>query len=227
MALPPLLALFSPLAGQRPARLAAGDGTLPPRLAARVTAAVARAWGVDTTGLVLNWGSGPLATLPDSSAFRLLGAGEGGWFAVSFEPPDHPVVAVRLRAGRTELRPVAARPLRAGLTLAAADIRFEPHVAWGPPALAADPEGSPAAGWLVKRTLREGEALLPPRVVPPPVIAAGQPVRLQWAEGNVSVVLEGTALNDAVVGETVRVRTGRRTGVLLGTVTAPGEARMP
>ena len=221
----PFLALFAPLSGQRPPRLTAASTALPPRLAARVAEAVARSWAVDTTGLVLSWGSGAPADLPDSTGFRLLGNGDGGWYAVTFEPPGRPAVAVRLRVGVTVPRLVAARALRPGMTLVAGDLRAEPHVAWGPPL--ADLEPRPAAGWLVRRAVAAGEALVPPRVAPPPVVAAGQSVRVHWSAGNVSVALEGTALNDAVVGETVRVRTGRRTGVLTGTVVAPGEARMP
>lgn len=221
----PFLALFAPLSGQRPPRLTAASTALPPRLAARVAEAVARSWAADTTGLVLSWGSGAPADLPDSTGFRLLGNGDGGWYAVTFEPPGRPAVAVRLRVGVTVPRLVAARALRPGMTLVAGDLRAEPHVAWGPPL--ADLEPRPAAGWLVRRAIAAGEALVPPRVAPPPVVAAGQSVRVHWSAGNVSVALEGTALNDAVVGETVRVRTGRRTGVLTGTVVAPGEARMP
>ena len=221
----PFLALFAPLSGQRPPRLTAASTALPPRLAARVAEAVARSWAADTTGLVLSWGSGAPADLPDSTGFRLLGNGDGGWYAVTFEPPGRPAVAVRLRVGVTVPRLVAARVLRPGMTLVAGDLRAEPHVAWGPPL--ADLEPRPAAGWLVRRAIAAGEALVPPRVAPPQVVAAGQSVRVHWSAGNVSVALEGTALNDAVVGETVRVRTGRRTGVLTGTVVAPGEARMP
>lgn len=221
----PFLALFAPLAGQQPPRLAAMTSALPSRLAARVAETVARSWAVDTTGLVLNWGSGVPSDLPDTCGFRLLGNGDGGWYAVSFEPPGRPAVAVRLRVGVTVPRLVAARALRPGMTLVAGDLRAEPHVAWGPPI--ADLEPLPAAGWLVRRAIAAGEPLAPPRVAPPPVIAAGQSVRVHWSAGNVSVAMEGTALNDAVVGETVRVRTGRRTGVLRGTVIAPGEARMP
>ncbi len=212
------------LAGQHPAPGSPASGGLAPRLAQRVTAAVAASWGVDTASLVLSWGSGALSGLPDSSAFRLLGGGEGGWFAVNFEPPGRPPLAVRLRAGITRSRLVAARALRPGMRLSEPDLRPESHIAWGPPALAEEPV--PTVGWVVRRPTTPGMPLDRSRVGPPPAIAAGQPVRVQWAVGSVSVTLEGTALNDAVVGETVRVRTGGRTGVLRGTVTAPGEARM-
>ena len=53
------LALFGAAAqAQSPVRMAAQAGDVPPRLAARIAEAVASAWGVDTAGLVLSWGTG-------------------------------------------------------------------------------------------------------------------------------------------------------------------------
>lgn len=216
-------AATAPLRGQAPARLTAQTGEIAPRLAARVAGQVARAWATDTAGLILSWGSGALAGVPDTTAFRLLGRGEGGWFAVTFEPAGQPPVAVRLRAGIAGRRLVAARALRTGMRLVEGDLREEPHLQWGPPV---DDSPTPAAGWVVRRMLAPGDPLDPARVSPPPLVEAGQPVRLLWNEGNVSVALEGVALQAAAMGQTVRVRTGGRAGVLLGTVTAPGEARM-
>jgi flagella basal body P-ring formation protein FlgA len=211
--------------GQATVRLSALGGEVPPRLAARVADAVARAWGVDTAGLVLSWGSGSLADMPDTAAFRLFGRGDGGWFAVTVEPANRPPKAIRLRAGTAVSRVVAARALRPGMRLTEADLRQEPALRWGPPPAAEEPV--PAPGWIVKRMVSPGDPLDRMRVEPPPVVAAGQPVRVSWNQGNVSIALEGTALNDATLGGTVRVRTGERVGVLTGTVTAPGEARMP
>jgi flagella basal body P-ring formation protein FlgA len=208
-------------------RLSALGGDVPPRLASRVATAVSRAWGVDTTGLVLAWGNGSLADVPDSCAFRLLGNGDAGWFAVSFEPPGRPARALRLRVGIAGRRLVAARTLRPGVRLVAGDIREESRVEWGPPASDAEAEGEPGPGWLVRRTIAAGEPLDPIRVAPPPVIEAGQPVRVLWRQGSVSVALEGTAMNEAAIGGTIRVRFPDRSRTITGTVTAPGEARMP
>ena len=79
----------------------------------------------------------------------------------------------------------------------------------------------------MRRTLSPGTPLDAAHVTPPPLVEIGQPVRIHWHEGAVSIALEGTALNDAAMGESVRVRTGGRTGVVRGLVTASGEARMP
>jgi flagella basal body P-ring formation protein FlgA len=220
-----LAALTAPLRGQAPVRLTAATSEVPARFAARVAAEVARTWGVGAEGLVLNFGTGSLAGVPDSSPFRLLGAGESGWFALVAEPVGMRPVAVRLRAGRTITRQVASRALRTGVRLVAEDIREEPHLVWGPPS--AEAAGGVSPGWVVRRTLSPGTPLDAAHVAPPPLIEAGQPVKVYWQEGAVSIALDGTAMNDAAMGESVRVRTGGRTGVVRGRVTASGEARMP
>jgi len=222
-ALTALGAVTSVLKGQAPPRLTAQSGDIDPRLAARVAVQVARTWGTDTVGLVMSWGTGSLAGVPDTAEFHLLGRGEGGWFAVTFEAAGHPSVAVRLRAGIAGRRMVAARALRVGTRLVEGDMREEPFLQWGPPLAVSS---TPVPGWVVRRILTPGDPLDLSRVAPPPLVEAGQPVRLMWNEGNVSIALEGVALHAAAMGETVRVRTSGRNGVLLGTVTAPGEARM-
>lgn len=203
---------------------AAGAGAVPPGLQARVAATVARQWGVDTAGLVLSWGTGSLAGVPDSSAFRLLGGGEGGWFALLVEPAGRAPSALRLRAGVAMSRQVAARAVATGQRLVAADIREQPGVRWGPPPAAVALRVE--AGWIARRRLVPGVALDAAHVGPAPVVTAGQPVRVQWNEGTVVVALEGVALHDAALGAPLRVRTLRQRGVVQATVTGPGEARM-
>lgn len=218
-----LLALLTPpLAASATAQVA--EGPVSSVLQARLALAVGRTWGVDTTGLVLAWGTGSLAGAPDSSAFRLLGGGDGGWFAVVVEPPGRAPIAIRLRAGVAGRRQVAARALAAGQVLAAADIRDEAYVRWGPP-----PDAAVApveAGWVARRRMVPGALLDGSRVGPAPVVSAGQAVRVHWNAGSVSVALEGVALHDAALGAPLRVRTTRKRGVLQTTVIAPGEARM-
>jgi flagella basal body P-ring formation protein FlgA len=220
-----VLSFFGATARAQPTvRLAMQAGDVPPRLAARVAMAVARAWNVDTAGLVLSWGSGSLQGVPDTAGFRLLGRGEDGWFAVSVEPVNRQARAIRLRVGITIRQLVAVRVLKPGMRLAGSDYREEPHVAWGPPG--AEDQTVPEPGWIVRRMIGPGDVLDRFRVAPPPLVMAGQPVRILWTQGNVSVALEGTALNDAVMGGTIRVRTRQHTGMMTGTVTAPGEARI-
>lgn len=204
------------------ARLSAASDSVPDGFTARVAAAVAHDWGVPASGLVLSWGRGPLAQITDTSSFKLLGLGDGGWLAVVLDPDGPRPAALRLRVGFTEDQVVAARPIRAGTVLADADFRIEPHVHWGPPDTAQ--HTVPSAGWVAKRGIAAGAVLEPGRVAPPPVIKAGAPVRVTYLGGNVSVALEGVALNDGATGEIVRVRTPRKTGVVSARVTAPGEA---
>jgi len=218
---PPVVAAQAPgVAGRSGAETAA----VPPALQARIAATIARNWGVDTAGLVLSWGTGSLAGAPDSSAFRLLGGGEGGWFALLVEPSGRAPSALRLRAGISAPRQVAARAIASGQRLVAADIREQPEVRWGPPPAGTAPRVE--AGWVARRRLRPGALLDATHVGPAPVVTAGQPVRVQWNEGSVAVALEGVALHDAALGAPLRVRTLRKRGVVQATVTGPGEARM-
>lgn len=204
------------------ARLSAANDSVPDSFTARVAAAVAHDWGVPASRLVLSWGRGPLSQIRGHSGFKLLGLGDGGWLAVVLDPESERPAALRLRVGFTEDQIVAARPIRAGTILADADFRVEPHVHWGPPDTAQ--HTVPVAGWVAKRGIAEGTVLEASRVAPPPVIKAGAPVRVTYRHSNVSVALDGVALNDGATGEVVRVRTPRKTGVVSATVTAPGEA---
>jgi flagella basal body P-ring formation protein FlgA len=222
-ALSALASLVSPSRAESQARLSVSTGEVPPRLAARVALAIGREWGVDSSGLVLSWGTGSLAQVPDSSAFRLVG-GEGGWLSLLVEPAKGAAVWIRLRAGITVDQAIAVRALPAGTVLGPDDMRVEPRLRWGPPA--PDAARQAETGWVVKRPVAGGDALEGWRVAPPPVVSAGKPVRMLWNEGNVSVALEGVALNDAALGQPVRVRTSGRVGVVAGTAIAPGQARM-
>lgn len=204
------------------ARLSAANDSVPDAFTARVAAAVAHDWGVQPNRLVLSWGRGSLSQIKPNSTFKLLGLGDGGWLAVVLEPESQRPAALRLRVGFTEDQVVAARPIRAGTVLADADFRLEPHVHWGPPDTAQ--HTVPVAGWVAKRGIAAGAVLETTRVAPPPVIKAGGPVRVTYRGSNVSVALDGVALNDGATGDIVRVRTPRKTGVVSAMVTAPGEA---
>lgn len=222
-ALSALASLVTPLKAQQQARMSASQGDLSPRLSSRVARAVAREWDVDTARVVLSWGSGSLGQVPDTSGFRLIG-GDAGWFSLQMEPVRGAVAWLRVRAGVTIDQPIATRALPAGSVIGDQDLRMEPRVRWGPPP--AEPERVAQVGWVVKRPVAGGEPLEGFRVSPPPVVSAGKTVRILYNVGNVSVALEGVALNDAALGQPVRVRTSSRIGTVAGTAVAPGEARM-
>lgn len=223
-ALASLASLVAPRRAHAQARLAfIGTGSVPARLSARVAETISREWQVDTSRVVLSWGNNVPAELSDTAAFRLIG-GESGWFSLMLEPAKGPTTWLRLRAGITVDVAVAAHALVPGTVLQEADIRREPRVHWGPLPLTPEPMAEP--GWVVRRPLAGGDPLEGFRVTPPPVVSAGKPVRMYYNVGSVSVAIDGVALNDAAVGQPVRVRTGGRSGVVAGTAVAPGEARM-
>ncbi|MFN8588895.1 MAG: flagellar basal body P-ring formation chaperone FlgA [Candidatus Eisenbacteria bacterium] len=131
---------------------------------------------------------------------------------------------MRLRAGVERPVMVATRPLRAGASLAPADLREEVRVHWGAPA--GDSLVLPAVGWEVRRAIRANEVVMPPAVAAPALVLAGEPVRFEWRSGDVEVSVTGIALNSARRGEQVRARLEERPARLTGTVTAPGLATL-
>lgn len=212
------------LAGLSPLLLATrgAETPVPRALATRVAARIADEWRVAPEQVRLEWGRATGGAPADDAPFRLLGRGDAGWFVVVFAPADSAALAVRVRAGVECPVAVATRALAGGATLADGDLREEVRVHWGaPPATALV---APAPGWEVRRALRAGDVVAPPAVVAPPLVLAGEPVRLEWQSGAVQVSVVGIALNSARAGETVRARLEERPARLTGTVTAPGTA---
>jgi flagella basal body P-ring formation protein FlgA len=213
------------LTGLTPLLLAgrAGDAPVSRGLAARVAERIAGAWRVPVGQVRLLWGhSSGTASPADETTFRVLGRGEDGWFVVVFDPAASTAVAVRVRAGVERPVMVASRSLPAGSRLTDGDLREEMRVHWGVPA--ADSALTPGTGWEVRRLLAAGEVIAAPAVAPPPLVFAGQPVRMEWQRGGVEVSVVGIALNNARRGETVRARLEERPARLTGTVVAPGTA---
>jgi flagella basal body P-ring formation protein FlgA len=201
----------------------AGDAPVSRGLAARVAARIASAWRVPVGQVRLTWGhcSG-IASPDDETTFRVLGRGEDGWFVVVFDPAASTAMAVRVRAGIECPVMVASRSLAAGSRIGEGDLREEMRVRWGVPA--ADSAVAPASGWEVRRPLTAGEVVTAPAVTPPPLVLAGQPVKMEWQRGGVEVSVMGIALNSARRGEKVRARLEERPAQLTGTVVAPGTA---
>ena len=210
-----VLVVIGLLAGAAPAR-AQSAAQVPPGLGAQVAAQVAERWAVAPEAVRLEWGRGALAAaLTASTPFRLLGRGDAGWFAVVFEPPGGPQLAVRVRAGVLDSVVLAARPLAALTRLAPADITRQLRLRWGSaPAASARPE----AGWLLRRAVAAGTPLDSPLAVPPPLISAGTPVRLLYGQGAVTVSLRATALQDGRLGQRILVRPDGRRLAVSGTV---------
>jgi flagella basal body P-ring formation protein FlgA len=140
-----------------------------------------------------------------------------------FQPAAGSPVAVRVRAGVLDTALVAARPLARGAVLAAQDIGTAVRVRWARPGASQD---RPGEGWMTRRPLAVGEELSAVSVLPPQVVRSGDPVRLEWREGAVTVVLDGVALGSGAMGETVRVRLAERGGQRTGRITGPGSVRL-
>jgi flagella basal body P-ring formation protein FlgA len=103
-------------------------------------------------------------------------------------------------------RPVAARRIIRGAVLTSADISGE---------------SGAVAGWIARRVINAGEVLAPPAVSPPPIVHARQTVDVLVGRGSIRVLIMGTALADATLGDTITVRLDTRRR-LRAVVSGPG-----
>lgn len=224
-----MLLVLQTLFGGPPDSLGSPPPHVPRPLARRVAERFASDWGRPSSTIRLAWGRATAReTLAAGVEFRVLGRGTGGWFAVVFEPDGARARAMQVRAGVVETTTVAARSLPAGATLASGDIREERTVRWGAPTeTRARFVEAARPGWHTRRPVAVGDVLAWPAVTPPPMVVAGQPLKLEWVRDGVRVELTGVALNDARQGETVRARVPERPARLLARVIAPGVAELP
>lgn len=134
------------------------------------------------------------------------------------------VVPVALDVKRAARAAVAARGLKPGRLLAAADLR-EALVELGP--LAAAPAQADAlVGAVLRRPAKAGQPIGEEDVGPPPVVRKGEPVTVSLDLGALVVTSVGTAGGDGAPGEVVPVLLPGRAAPLAGRVTAPGEVRV-
>lgn len=222
-----LVGLLLLAAAQTQAHAQSAAPAVPDALHARVVAAVAERWSVAAASVRLDWSTfHPRHPIAENATFRLLGAGDDGWFAVVFESTGAPAEAARLRAGLEDSVAVATRPLVANATLADGDLVKQARVRWQSPSRARIATTGAAVGWRTRRALAKGDALEGLAVAPPAAVTAGAPVRLEWSRGDVAIQLAGTALNTAAIGEAVHVRVDGRPGQTSGIATAPGLVRL-
>ncbi|MBW3627776.1 MAG: flagellar basal body P-ring formation chaperone FlgA [Gemmatimonadetes bacterium] len=126
-------------------------------------------------------------------------------------------------AGQSESRiAVAARSLPRGAVLQSSDIAYRPSTG---AVQSTASRAEPAAGWVTRRMISEGEPLREPAVAPPPLIKAGDAVQVVYRDGSMELRVAGRAMNAAVAGGrvTVRVDTERR---FEGVATAAGLVRL-
>lgn len=179
-----------------------GDFSRPEGVLEVVREEVARRWDVDPSSVVLEWiGPPSFPDIPAGVQVMAPATGEGWLVGVKGEEG---VSWGRIRVGLRVPRWVAARSLPRGHVLEEGELRLEDTVRWGSPPTVAMP--APKPGWLTRRTLREGEELRPPWVVPPDLVTAGSPVMAEVHAGRVLLRLVAEARSSGALGDRVRVR---------------------
>jgi flagella basal body P-ring formation protein FlgA len=101
----------------------------------------------------------------------------------------------------------------AGLVAEHLPVRFVPLKAMQPPCTL-------APGLVLRRSLVSGEVLRPDDIGPVPDVSARSPVSVRVVVGHVALEKAGTALADAQLGDTVRVRLNGSSRRLDGRVVA-------
>lgn len=191
----------------------------------RVGEVVAKRWNVAASAVQLDWGVLPPAGMPAANApFKVLG-GTDGWFVLSIDTGDGDVAAVRVRAGNEDSVCIATRDLARGERLNASDVRVASRIHWGAPR-SGRVAARPSAGWELRRAVLAGTVIDRPTAMPPALVSAGDRIALWWSRGDVALALNGVALQNARLGEAVRVRVDGRPRPLTAIVDAPGRARI-
>jgi flagella basal body P-ring formation protein FlgA len=128
-----------------------------------------------------------------------------------------PAAASVTASGVERSVPVAVRALARGAALSPSDFRIATVVVR--PALRA--AATADSGWVTRRAVAEGEALIEPAVGPPALVTSGQAVNFVAQTGTVRLSVRGTAASSGALGDRIWVRmdSGRR---LRGVVAAPG-----
>jgi flagella basal body P-ring formation protein FlgA len=112
--------------------------------------------------------------------------------------------------------PVAAHSIARGVMVSPADYQISAVIVRAALRNAVAAE----SGWVTRRPVAAGEALIEPAVGPPALVTAGQAVNFVAEAGSVRLSIRGTAATAGALGDRVWVRmdSGRR---LRGLVTAP------
>lgn len=115
---------------------------------------------------------------------------------------------------------VTAVSLPRGAALARGDLMMERRdLSTLPAGYLADAEA--LVGQTLRRPLQARTVLLPGMAAAPKLVARGERVALQAGGGGIAVQVEGEALADGALGETVRVRNLATRRVVQGTVSGP------
>lgn len=204
-----------------------GDSAVVPSgLESRITDDIALRWRVAPNRVVLDWNRLVRAELlTDSTGFELRGQADGTRFSILFSPQGTYPFAASVHAGLTGSVPVATRPMSRGERVREEDVSWGEGVLWGDDVIRRGPSELPV-GWTVRTSVQAGDRLVPPVTIPPLTVRAGEDVQVVWTRGGVTVALAGVALNNANVGEFVRVRLQDRRGNVRGVASDDGSVRL-
>jgi flagella basal body P-ring formation protein FlgA len=131
---------------------------------------------------------------------------------------------VTLRIVRHRMQPVAARAIRRGEIIGAADLRAERVQVTRTSGIAGSDDGF--IGREARVDLAEGTPLAPSLVVVRPDIRVGQAVQLLVSTERFHLTAPGEALGDGRIGEVIPVRRNADGKTVRGTVVAAGQVRL-
>jgi flagella basal body P-ring formation protein FlgA len=132
-----------------------------------------------------------------------------------------PSSAARAAPGRSAQALAYARNLAAGELVQASDLVWSNEVIAGP-----DAPGDPDAviGQAAKRPLRAGAAVQARDLAAPVMVHRDETISVAFEARGVSLVLQGKALKDASVGESVQVLNPQSKKIIEAVVSGPGKA---
>jgi flagella basal body P-ring formation protein FlgA len=125
------------------------------------------------------------------------------------------------QAGRAAQALAYARNIAAGEVIQASDLVWSDEVVAG-----ADSPGNPdaAIGQAAKRPLRAGAAVQSHDLASPVAVHRDETISVAYEAGGISLVLQGKAMKDAAVGESVQVLNPQSKKVIDAVVSGPGKA---
>ncbi len=130
---------------------------------------------------------------------------------------------VRARLDALVQVPVLARPIARGAVIDAADVVMADRPASDVRATAIA-DAAALIGHAARRALPAGQPVRASDLERPAAIARGQTLSVEWRSGPLRLTVQGQALGDAAVGESVRIVNVASHRTIEATVIAPGRA---